>query len=366
MLLSFKYRLYPTRAQTTALNGMLRAFCGLYNAGLEERIDAYRKFGKSLKYVDQANELKAVRAIDEQLAGFSYSAEQQVLRRLDKAFKAFFRRCREGKKPGFPRFRAGSRYHSAEFRVGDGLTIRRSNRVGIVGIPGEIKCKWHRELAGETNSAILTRQNDKWYVVFHVEVKEGPAKTGNTVALDLGLSALVALSNGERIERPDWTERAAKGLRRRQRELARCKRNSKHRAKVRKRLAVYHTKVALRRCYFLHKLTADLVKQYAGIGIEDLNIRGMARGILAKDVLDAAWAQLVFQLCYKAAKAGGTVVKVDPRGTSQTCPECGSIKAKTLAERMHRCECGCVLDRDVAAARIVHLRAFGAGTAPGA
>lgn len=364
MLLSYKYRVYPNRDQSEALCGMLTAFCDLYNAGLQQRIEAYQRQGKSLRYADQANELKAVRLADERLARYSYSAEQQVLRRLDKSFKAFFRRCKAGEKPGFPRFRAKARYHSTEFRVGDGLTLRKSKHLGVVGIPGEIKCKWHRALPSDPASAILTRQSGKWFVVFHVEVSEAERREGATVGIDLGLSALVALSNGETIERPRWTKRAAKGLRRRQRSLARCKRGSKRRTKVRARLAAYSAKIARKRADQLHKLSADLVRRFAGIGVENLNIVGLARGMLAKDVLDAAWSQLVFYIVYKAAKAGGEVVKVDPRGTSQSCPECGAIRPKALAERVHRCECGCVRDRDVAAAQVVHLRAFGAGNRP--
>src|SRR3712207_4279770 len=124
---------------------MLRTLCDLYNAGLQQRIEAYRRRGLTLGYLDQANELKAPRAADDRLSLSSYSAEQQVLRRLDKAFKAFFRRLKERRgKAGFPRFQAKSRFDSAEFRVGDGLTIRRSKRLGITGIPGEIKVKWHQ------------------------------------------------------------------------------------------------------------------------------------------------------------------------------------------------------------------------------
>src|SRR3546814_7151548 len=103
---------------------MLRDFCGLYNAGLQQRIEAYGRRGVSLNYGMQAGELKAVRACHEGLARWSFSAEQQVLRKLDKAFRAFFGRLKRGDKVGFPRFRASARYHAAEFRVGDGLTLR--------------------------------------------------------------------------------------------------------------------------------------------------------------------------------------------------------------------------------------------------
>jgi len=169
--LSYKYRIEPTRAQAAALGDMLRDFCGLYNAGLQQRVEAYRRRGISVNYRMQADELKAVRCAAPELARWSYSAEQQVLRRLDKAFKAFFGRIKLGRKPGFPRFRASVRYHAADFRVGDGLTIRKNGRLGFVGVSGDIKVRWHRELPSKPASAILTRQNGKWYVVFHVEVK---------------------------------------------------------------------------------------------------------------------------------------------------------------------------------------------------
>lgn len=362
MLLSYKYRLYPNRAQAAALSDMLGSFCDLYNAALQQRIEAYRRRGATPTYGMQASELKAVRSADARLASYSFSAEQQVLRRLDKAFTAFFRRVRVGGAPGFPRFRAKARYHAAEFRVGDGLTLRKSGRIGVVGVPGEIKAKWHRALPSVAKSAILTRQSGRWYAVFHVEVECAVGRGGESVGVDAGLASLVALSSGETVPRPNWTKRASKGLRRRQRALARCRRGSRRRAKARARLAAYSAKIAGRRRDMLHKLTADLVARFPAIAVEGLNVRGLARGMLARDVNDAAWAQLIAMLDYKAARAGGRVIKVDPRGTSQTCPGCGTVKAKALSERMHRCDCGCVLDRDVAAAKIVHLRAFGPGT----
>src|SRR5918912_126065 len=174
MRLSYKYRLYPSRAQIAALEAMPGAFWDLYNAGLHQRIEAYRRQGKSLRYADQANELKAVRAVDERLASYSFSAEQQVLRRLDKAFRAFFRRLEERKgKAGFPRFQTKARFDSAEFRVGDGLTIR----LGIVGIPGKIKIKWHRDIPtdAKVGAAVLCRNAGRWYIMFQIEVPQGEA-----------------------------------------------------------------------------------------------------------------------------------------------------------------------------------------------
>lgn len=353
-LLSYKYRIEPNRTQAAALGEMLADFCRLYNAGLEQRITAYQRRRVSVTYGMQAAELKEVRVLGDGLERWSFSAEQQVLRRLDKTFKAFFAR---GK--GFPRFRARVRYHAAEFRVGDGLTLRKSGRLGFVGVPGEIKVRWHRALPSKPKSAILTRQCGKWYIIFHVGVEATERSSPDSVGIDFGLTSLVALSNGETVQRPNWTKRAARGLRKRQRAIARCKRGSSVRRKRIAAAARFQARVAARRRDMCHKLTRGLVDRFGRIAIEDLNIKGLARGMHAKHVHDAAWAQIAAMLRYKAANAGGEFIEVDPRGTSQTCPACGIIAPKTLATRKHRCECGCLLDRDVAAAMVVHFRAFG-------
>lgn len=358
MILSYKYRIEPNRMQAAALGDMLADFCQLYNAALEHRILAYQK-GVRVKCNQQITALPQIRRELPHIGRWSATAEQQVMRKLDKAFQAFFGRIKRGAKPGFPRFRARARYHAADFRVGDGLTIRPTGKIGIVGIPGEIKVRWHREVPSDPASAIVTRQNGRWYVVFHVEVATVERSGPDSIGIDLGLTALVALSNGEMIERPRWTNRAAKGLRKRQRALARCKRGSKRRAKRKALLGRYQEHVANKRRNHLHERSRDLVNRFGRIAMEDLNIKGLARGMLAKHVHDASWAMLAAMLAYKASSAGCELVKVDPRGTSQECPECGQLAAKTLAERRHRCDCGADLDRDVAAAMVVHYRAFG-------
>src|ERR687883_265673 len=315
MLLSYKYRLYPNRAQIRALDAMLGAFCDLYNAGLQQRIEAYRRQSKTLRYADQANELKAVRAVDDRLASYSFSAEQQVLRRLDKAFRAFFRRLKERKgKAGFPRFQAKSRFDSAEFRVGDGLTVRKTKRLGIIGIPGEIKVKWHRDIpaGAKVGAAVLCCNAGRWSVVFQIEVPkpEVAERAIDPVGIDVGLSALVALSTGERIPAPQWTKQAAKGLRRRQRALSRKRRFSAGWRKAKRTVARYQGRIAACRRDFLHKLSHRLAAEFTHIAFEDLNVSTLGRTMLAKSVHNAAWDQLTALTRYKAANAGGVVVKV--------------------------------------------------------
>ena len=226
MKLSYKYRLHPNRRQTTALAEMLFWFCQLYNAALQQRVEAYRRRGVSLNYTMQADELKLLRTEVPELGNYSFSAEQQVLRRLNKTFAAFFGRVKRGAKAGFPRFKASARFHCADFRFGDGLTMKPGHRLSIVGILGLVKTKWHRDWPpGATcGSAVITRQAGKWYVVFQLDVPDVHSVVGfKTGGIDAGLSSLVAMSDGESVERPNWTKKAAKGLRKRQREISRSR-----------------------------------------------------------------------------------------------------------------------------------------------
>jgi putative transposase len=356
---SYKFRLRPSTAQAAALNAMLADFCGLYNACLQQRIEAYRRRQRTLRYGDQAAEIRGVRDEIPDMARWSFTALQQVLRRVETTYTAFFRRGR-----GFPRFRAASRYHAAMFRVGDGLSFRgKDKRLGIIGIPGAIKAVWHRAFppGAKRGTAIVTRQSGKWYAVFSVEAEFGGERGVGDVGIDLGLTALFATSDGYVEPAPRFERRAHKAQRRRQRALARCQRGSRRRANARARLAAGAARIARRRRNHAHKLSRGLVSRYGRIAFEDLSTAGMARSRLARSIHDAAWRLLVDLTTYKAASAGAMVQLVDPRGTSQTCPACGAIAAKRLSLRRHACACGSDLDRDVAAAQVIRDRAFGPG-----
>lgn len=362
MMLSYKFRIEPNKAQAALLSEMLADFCQLYNAGLEHRILAYRK-GVNVGSHEQITSLPKIRAELPHIGRWSCTAEQQVMRRLDKTFKAFFVRCRRGDVPGFPRFKSRDRYLAADFVVGNGLRFTKSGRIAVVGVTGEIKARWHRSWPGKPKSAILSKNAGKWYLVLHFEVAAVDLASSESVGIDLGLSTFAALSDSTKIKRHRITKRNAAKLRRLQRALSRAKRGSKMRSRRRDAVAKHQAYIGNSRRDFLHKESRKVVNRFGRIAFEGLNVKGLARGMLAKDVHDASWAQFVSMVRYKAECAGCEVIMVDPRGTSQTCPSCGIIAVKPLAEREHRCSCGCRLDRDIAAAMIVHQRAF--GSAPG-
>lgn len=359
MILSYRYRIEPNKTQSALLSEMLADFCELYNAALEHRILGCRK-GVSIGSHEQITSLPIIRRELPHIGRWSATAEQQIMRKLDKSFKSFFARCKRGEAPGFPRFKAKSAYHAADFRVGNGLVvIKKTQRLRFIGVPGEIKVRWHRSLPSKPSSAVLSRNGGKWYIVFYVDVCATNRASASSVGIDVGLDSLVAMSNGKTIARHNFTKNNAKKMRRLQRAVSRCGINSNVRRKRRANVAKLRSSIKNSRRDNLHKLSTSIISEFGRIAIEDLNVKGLARGMLAKHVNDAAWSTLAKMLAYKAEKAGCELVRVDPRGTSQTCPECGTIKAKTLKERMHRCPCGCTLDRDVAAAMVIHSRAFG-------
>jgi len=364
---SYKYRLYPNRQQSEYLNRVLEIHRQLYNCALQERRDAWQKCRVSVNYYHQANQLKAIRSEDEDAAWLNYSSIQQTLRRLDKAFQAFFRRVKRGQTPGYPRFKSERRWKSVRYVFGDGVTFS-NGRLRIQNV-GKIRVKWHRPIpvGAKIKAALLKKANDKWHVLFELELPDPePAQhTGPAVGIDLGLSSLAALSTGELVEAPKYFRKAQAELRRQQRRVSRRKKFSHRWRKAQHQVAKTHAKVANQRKDFAHKLSRRLATDYSVIAVEDLNVSGMAKSRLSKSIHDAGWSMLLRMLAYKAEEAGATLVSVDPYNTSQACSRCGCLVRKDLGVRVHDCpHCGLVIDRDVnAAINILHLALNEAGLA---
>ena len=318
MRFAYKYRLYPTAAQTEFLSNEIREACSLYNAGLEERIGAWKTCHKSLNYYDQANQLKAMR-FDGCLTLSNFSCCQDVLRRLDKTFKAFFARVKRGDKPGFPRFRSFRRFDSITFpSYGDGCRLLDNGKLRIQGA-GHIKVKLHRPVEGTIKTVTIKRQAGKWFVCFSVERSTSPLpESSDAVGIDVGLNSFAVLSDGTDIENPRWYRAGQAKLRVAQRRVARRKnKRSNRRRKAVLLLQRAHARTINQRSDFHHKLSRNIVNKFGLIAVEDLNVRGLASGMLAKSVHDAGWSQFLNYLTYKAANAGRELVKVDPRGTSR-------------------------------------------------
>lgn len=333
----------------------------LYNAALQERRDAYRSTGKSPSNYDQQKSLIEVRAVRPEFAAIHTHLLQDALTRLDRAFAAFFRRCREGDTPGYPRFKGRYRYDSFTFKDaanGNGVKlIACEKRLRISGI-GKVKIRLHRPYEGRLKQVTVSLDSDgHWYAAFvcdDVPVRPLPP-TGRAVGIDLGIAAFATLSDGSApVANPHLLEQAQANVARAQRRVSKGKRGSKRRRKAVRLLAKRHAKVRNARRDFHHKTARSLVRVYDSIAIEDLNVKGLARGMLARSVSDVGWAQFTKILAAKAEEAGRELIVVNPAGTSQQCSACGAMVHKNLSVRVHRCPCGYVADRDENAARNVH------------
>jgi putative transposase len=223
---------------------------------------------------------------------------------------------------------------------------------------------WHRPLEGRIKTATIKRQAAHWYVCFSIEVDppEPLPPCDGEVGIDVGLTTFATLSDDTQVANPRYTRQAARHVALAQRKLARRQKRSRRRQKARRELAAAQLHVANQRRDFHHKVARDLVRRYGRIAIEDLNIKGLAGGMLAKAVHDAGWSQFLRIL---TEEAGRTLIAANPAGTTQRCSECSEVVPKTLSERWHRCPtCGLSLGRDPNAARNVLLEAQRLGLEP--
>jgi putative transposase len=291
---------------------------------------------------------------------------QNVIDRLDKAFQAFFRRCKTGEKPGFPRFRGMHRYNSFCYPQ-SGFSLEK-NQLKLSKV-GAIRVKMHRTMIGEIKTCTLRKNaSGDWDVSFscEVEVKPQPSQQ-ESIGIDVGLTHFAVFSNGQKISNPRFFRKGEKNLAKAQRGLAKLKRFSKERRIKGKAIAKIHAKIANQRKDFCHKESKKIIDRYQAICIEDLNIKNMVKeSSFAKSIMDASWNQFCQFLTYKAAEAGRKLGLVNPAYTTQTCSQCGHRERKELWERKHCCvECGYTTGRDHNAAQnILALGIDGLGEIP--
>jgi putative transposase len=351
---TFRYRLYPTTAQGDTLDAHLRICCELYNAALQERRDAWRLCRRSCGFAQQSAQLPAIKRDRPDVAAVYSQVLQDVLHRVDKTFLAFFARVRRGERAGYPRFRASQRFDSLTYPQ-SGFSV--SGRHLELSKIGAVKIKLHRPILGTIKTLTIKREAGRWYACFSVDVAPEPLPASTAaIGIDVGLTHFATLSDGTAIANPRHARRAEAKMRRAQRRIARRRRRSAGHREAVQLLQAAHAHVRHQRADVQHKLSRQLVDRYGLIAVEDLNVRGLASGRLAKAVQDAGWASFIHKLAYKAESAGRVLVKVDPRGTSQTCP-CGAHTPKPLSQRWHQClDCGLSAARDHVSARLILSR----------
>jgi len=355
----FQYRIYPTRKQETKLNGTLEECRWLYNHLLEQRKETYEQTGKGLTLYQQQATFPVMKQERPSLTNVHSQVLQNVAVRVDLAFKAFFRRCKAGENPGYPRFKGYGRYDSFTFPQ-SGFSIKYDNRV-VISKVGAIKMVYHRPIKGKVKTCTIRRSSTgKWYVTFSVECEpERLPERASQVGIDVGLKTFATMSDGTEIENPRFFRKEEKALAKVQRKHSKLAKGTPERRKHRKAVARVHERIAFRRDNFTHQHSRQIVNSYGIICVEDLQVNRMTHNhCLAKSIADASWSAFFAQLDAKAEEAGRQFVKVNPAYTSQICSQCGHRKIMPLSERVFDCPCCHVqLDRDLNAA--LNIRGLG-------
>jgi putative transposase len=311
---AFKYKLQPTPEQEGTMEFILRRCRELYNAGLQERHDAWQKCGVSITAASQSAQLPAIKDVRPEYREVHSQVLQDVLTRLDRAFQAFFRRVKAGETPGYPRFHSTNRYHSFTYKqFGNGASL--DNGFLVLSKIGRIAVRWSRPIEGTPKTVTVAREADGWYACFSCEdvpIQPLPA-TGRETGIDLGLESFSTLADGSQIANPRIFRVAELNLTRAQRRVSRRQKGSHRRSKAVKLLAKAHQRVRRQRTDFHHKTALALVRQYDSIYHEDLQTANMVRNHhLAKSIADAGWSAFLSILAFKAVCAGKRAVAVPP------------------------------------------------------
>lgn len=372
--LTYSYRIYPRLDQEAQMLAWLEQCRRVYNYALAERKDWINSRKCSVNacsikqeyiipadapypdYYKQQNALTLAKEGNLKLKAVHSQVLQDALKRLDKSFKFMQERGF-----GFPRFKKFGQYRSFVFPQ------LKSNPVNgfEIKLPkiGAMPINLHRPIPEgfEVKQVRVVLKPSGWYTQLILQANVSVPDVmphGEPIGIDLGLEKFLALSTGELVERPRFFGDLHSKLRWLQRKLRNKKKGSANYRKLQAKIRALHEHIYNIRREF-HFLTAHKLCDGAGmIFAEDLNLKMTSRGMLAKHCLDAAWGSFLEILKWTAWKRGVYFAKVDPNGTSQTCPNCGTHTGKKeLSVRVHNCgECGYVTDRDVAAAQVVMKR----------
>jgi putative transposase len=374
MIRSYRFRLQMKRSLQSSFEKAMVISNELYNAALEERIQAWKKARISISKFDQIKSLTIIRRDDCEFAKYARTMLRNPITQVDEAFKAFFSRVKLGKeKAGFPRFRSLKNLKSFGFTEASGWTLK-GRFLSMKGLPN-VRLKMHRQLEGKALKLTVKKDGrGRWFAIIVVKLQDvfGPVAPG-AVGLDLGITDQVTTSDGIRYGKINPEHRNAVKRLKVEQQMARCQRGSKRRKKIVARLRRIRQKEADARRTKHFQLASKIITSAPGIIVtEKLTVKNMtrsAKGTLAKpgvnvaaksglnrSLQDSALSQFVKILTDKAESAGRLVIAVDPKNTSQNCSGCGIKVKKSLSQRQHNCpDCGISLHRDHnAALNVLH------------
>jgi putative transposase len=350
---AYRYRFYPTTEQESLLRRTMGCVRLVYNKALAARTSGWYERQERIDYVQtsamltdwkQEEDLKFLNEV-------SSVPLQQGLRNLQKAFGNFW--AGRAKYPNFQKKHHGgsAEFTKAGFRWKDG-------QVFLAKCTEALPIRWSREIPEGYIPSTITVKLDasgRWFASLLVDTNIAQLpKSDKAIGLDVGITSLIATSNGDKIANPKHFKQLRKKLKRVQKALSRKQKGSNNRHKARLQVARVHAQITDARKDFLHKLTTQLVRENQTIVVEDLAIKNMVKNHkLALAVFDASWGELIRQLTYKCEWYGRELIKIDRWfPSSKRCGNCGHIVDKMpLNIREWGCpKCGMNHDRDINAA----------------
>lgn len=353
---SFQYRIYANRETIQNTEKWLFLCRQLYNDCLNERIIAFKEREKTISQYEQMRKLPHLKKAFPDFKQVNSQTLQEVIQRLDKAYQAFFRRVKNKKKAGFPRFKGINRYDSFILKQ---TGYKFEDKYLAIKNVGRFKIKLSRPIEGNIKTVTIRRtKTNKWYACFsceNVPIKPLP-KTGKTIGIDVGCENFLTDNDNHKIANPRFFKKSQDILKKRQQELSQKGKGSTRKNKARILVAKIHEKIFNQRRDFHFKTANQLLKENDTVCIEKLKSWKTFRN-LNRSMRDVAWFNFFNILRFKAEEAEKEVIEVNPKGTSQRCSSCGKEVLKDLSVRIHNCPfCHLVLGRDHNAARNI-LRA---------
>lgn len=355
---SYKFRIYPTGEQEEQICKTFGCCRYVFNHFLDERIKSYKANGKAPTRFKQDKQLPVMKKEAEWLCEVDSTALQASVQNLEYSYQNFFRRVKQGEKPGFPRFKSKHDNRQSYKSKCVGANIKVFDKAVQLPKLGKVKCRVSKEVQGRILSATVSRNpSGKYFVSLcctDVPIKPLP-ETGSTVGLDVGIKSFAVTSDGTEYQNHKYLAKSEKKLAKLQRQLSRKTKGSKRRDKARIQVAKLHEKVSNQRRDTLQKLSTQLIRKNDVICMEDLAPKNMVKNhILAKAISDVSWGEFRRELEYKAKWYGRTVAAIDRfYPSSQLCSECGYQwdGTKDLSVRQWTCPaCGAKHDRDTNAA----------------